>query len=135
MAETSILTDIKSMLGFADGYIAFDLDIRLWINSAFGTLHQLGVGPENGLTIANKDATWDQFLAPGPQLDLVKTYVYARTRYNFDPPGTGFHTEAAKEVIKEHEWRIREMREETEWVPPVEPPAYVPYDPFGSDLE
>lgn len=136
----SILTSIKAMLGFDEEYTAFDLDIRLWINSALATLNQLGVGPDDGLTITDKTTAWDAFVEPGPQLDLIKTYVYVRTRYNFDPPGTGFHTTATKEVMQEHEWRIREMSELKNWTPPApltpdgEDPVLDPLDPFGDSI-
>jgi len=55
---------------------------------------------------------------------MVKTYVYLRVRFIFDPPTTSYLLEAMKEQIKEFEWRLNVKREDTYWVPPV-PPATV----------
>jgi len=117
MADNSILEDVRSMLGVTG--TEFDLDIRLWINSAFSTLNQIGVGPPDGFSVADENATWDQFLVSGPMLDMTKTYIYMKVKYAFDPPGTGYHTTAAAEIIKEHEIRLSYAREETEWVAPI----------------
>ncbi len=43
--EQSILTSTKKILGIAEDYIVFDLDIMTYINAAFSTLTQLGIGP------------------------------------------------------------------------------------------
>ena len=43
--EQSILKSTKNILGIADDYDVFDLQIMTHINSAFSTLTQLGVGP------------------------------------------------------------------------------------------
>jgi hypothetical protein len=116
---TSILDSTKKSLNLAADYTAFDEDIIMHINSVFSTLNQLGVGPVEGFMIEDKDATWDAFLGSDPRLNHVKTYVYLRVRLLFDPPGTGFTTEAMKEQIKELEWRLNVQREDTEWTDPV----------------
>ena len=41
----SILTSIKKLLGIAEEYEHFDVDIIMHINAAFSVLTQLGVGP------------------------------------------------------------------------------------------
>ena len=41
----SILTSIKKLLGITEEYDHFDQDLILHINSVFGILTQLGVGP------------------------------------------------------------------------------------------
>ena len=51
---SSILTDTKKNLGIADDYTAFDQDIILHINSIFGVLNSLGIGPEEGFDISDK---------------------------------------------------------------------------------
>ena len=50
----SILTSVKKMLGIPEEYEQFDMDIIMHINSVFMILTQLGDGPEEGFTIANK---------------------------------------------------------------------------------
>ena len=119
--STSILSSTKKALNLAEDYTAFDPDIIMHINSVFSTLNQLGVGPVNGFMIEDKEATWEAFLGDDPRLNHVKTYVYLRVRMLFDPPQTGFHTEAMKEQIRELEWRLNAQREDTEWVNPLLP--------------
>jgi hypothetical protein len=116
--ESSILTSTKQMLGLPEDHTDFDLDIIMHINSVLSTLNQLGVGPEVGFMIEDKTATWGAFLGSDPRLNNVKTYVYLRVRMIFDPPNTGFTTEAMKKQIEELEWRMNVHHESTGWVPP-----------------
>ena len=120
-----ILTSTKKILGIDESYTAFDVDIMTHINSAFSTLHQLGVGPEEGFMIDDAEATWEDFLDGDNRLNSVKTYVYLKVRSVFDPPATSFHTTAIKEEIKELEWRLNTVRETDQWTPPLGGP-YVP---------
>lgn len=115
---TSILDSTKKSLNLAADYTAFDEDIIMHINSVFSTLCQLGVGPEVGFMIEDKDTTWDAFLGSDPRWNAVKSYVFLRVKLLFDPPATGFGTEAMKEQIKELEWRLNVQREDSEWVNP-----------------
>ena len=124
MAEESILNSTKKILGVDPSYEVFDLDIQTHINSAFSTLNQLGLGPEEGFAIDDETAVWQDFLQDDKRLNAVKTYVYLRTRIVFDPPTTSFHLEAVKEQIKELEWRLNVHREETGWVDPDPGPDY-----------
>jgi hypothetical protein len=123
----SILTSTKQALGLAEDYTAFDPDIIMHINSVFSTLNQLGIGPDLGFMIEDKEAFWATFLGSDPRLNNVKTYVYLRVRMLFDPPQTGFHTTAMQEQIKELEWRINVKREAEQWTNPL-PPATVVYE-------
>lgn len=117
----SILTSTKKTLNLAEDYTAFDEDIIVHINSVFSTLNQLGVGPIEGFMIEDKDPTWDAFLGSDPRLNHVKTYMYLRVRMLFDPPTTGYHTEAMQKQIEEHEWRLNVQREDTQWTEPIPP--------------
>lgn len=119
--NNSILTTTKKALNLADADTAFDMDIVMHINSVFSDLNQLGVGPDLGFMIEDKTATWDTFLGSDPRLNHVKTYVYLRVRMLFDPPQTGFHTQAMQEQITKLEWMLNVQREETEWVNPLLP--------------
>jgi hypothetical protein len=47
-----------------------------------------------------------------PILNLVKTYMFLKVRFLFDPPTTSYHLSAMKDQISEYEWRLREFREE-----------------------
>lgn len=109
--NTSILTDTKKVLGIADDYTVFDVDIIMHINSTFSSLNQLGVGPEAGFSIEDKTPTWTAFTAPENQLNMVRSYVFLSVRLLFDPPSTSFHLEAMKQQIEKFEWRLNIFRE------------------------
>lgn len=109
--ENSILTSTKKILGVDVSYTAFDLDIITHINSTFSVLNQLGVGPLDGFFIEDAEAVWDDLELPQNQLNMVRTYVYLKTRLLFDPPTTSFLIEAAQKQIEEHEWRLNVNRE------------------------
>lgn len=114
----SILTSIKKNLGLDEAYTVFDPDILIYINSAFSTLTQLGVGPAEGFMIEDKTATWDTFLGADPRLNAVKTYIQLRVRMLFDPPQTSYLVDAMQKQIQEHEWRLNVHMEETIWTDP-----------------
>ena len=116
--EQSILTSTKKVLGIAEDYTAFDLDIITHINTAFSTLTQLGVGPAAGFAIEDNVAVWTDFYADDLQYNAVKSYVFLRTRMLFDPPQTSYLITAMEKQIQELEWRLNVHREETDWVDP-----------------
>lgn len=117
----SILTSVKKNLGLDEDYTVFDSDITLYINGVFSTLHQLGIGPEDGFMIEDKTATWDDFTGGDVRYNMVRTYMYLRVRLLFDPPNTQYLVEALNNQIREHEWRMNIVRENDSWVPPVIP--------------
>jgi hypothetical protein len=127
-ASDSILSSVKKVLGIAEDYTIFDLDIILHINSALATLTQLGIGPEDGFMIEDSSTTWDQFLVDSGnriKLNNVKTYICLRVRLWFDPPQTSFMNEAFERQLSELEWRINVTRESTDWVDPDPTPDRV----------
>lgn len=107
----SILTSIKQMLGIEEEYEFFDADIIILINSALSTLTQLGVGPEEGYSIEDKESTWTDYLDSFNDINMVKTYVYLKTKLIFDTPSNSAVIEAYKSQISECEWRIRDQIE------------------------
>lgn len=124
--EDSILISTKKILGVAEEYTAFDLDIITHINAAFSTLDQLGVGPLGGFYITGPDETWDQVAVPPNQLNMMKTYVSLKVRLLFDPPTTGYLIDAMNRQITEYEWRLNVFREvELYGEPIVEPVATI----------
>ena len=102
----SILTSIKKLLGLEEDYTHFDGDITIYINSAFSTLAQLGVGPTGGFRIQDKASTWTEYVGGSLDKEFVKSYVYLKVRLIFDPPQSGFLVDAIKEQTKEIEWRL-----------------------------
>lgn len=104
----SILNTIKKALGLDPSYDVFDTDIVMHINSTFATLNQLGVGPEEGFSIEDDSATWQDFLGlvETNKLLSVKSYMYLKVRLLFDPPTTSFAIDAMKKNAEEYEWRL-----------------------------
>jgi hypothetical protein len=116
--EQSILISTKKILGIAEDYTVFDLDIITHINTAFSTLTQLGVGPAVGFMIEDETAVWDDFTVDDFQYNSVRSYVFLKTRQLFDPPTTSYLISAMERQIQELEWRLNVHREETGWVDP-----------------
>lgn len=117
----SILDGTKKALALQPDYDVFDADIIMHINSVFGTLNQLGIGPEEGFMIEGSEATWDTFLVGDKRLNPVKTYVYLRVKMLFDPPNTAYLVSAMKEQLTEMEWRLNVYRESKNFIVPPEP--------------
>lgn len=102
----SILTSIKKMLGIAEEYEHFDMDLIIHINSVLSILTQLGVGPSEGFSIQDKQTTWDEFIPSGANLELVKSFVYLKVRLLFDPPANSSVIESTNRLLSELEFRI-----------------------------
>jgi hypothetical protein len=111
MMEDNILKSTKKILSVPPDYLAYDHDILVGINSAFGSLNQLGVTPSN-LSILDDGGSWDALALSASMLNLVQAYVYLKARKFFDPPATSFHIQAIDEQIAEHEFRISVLRDE-----------------------
>lgn len=112
---SSILTTVKKVLGIDEEDTSFDLDITLHINSVLSTLNQLGVGPDEGFMIEDKEATWESFLGTDPRINNVKSYTYLKVRLLFDPPGTSFAITSIENMARELEVRINTFREAEKW--------------------
>lgn len=103
----SILLTVKKMLGIAEEYHAFDLDIIININAVFLTLNQLGVGPSTPYQITGVDETWGDFFGGQEEFMAgVQTYTYLRVRLMFDPPTNSFLVDSFQKQIQELEWRF-----------------------------
>lgn len=102
----SILTSVKKMLGIAEEYEHFDMDIIIHINSALATLTQLGVGPPEGFSITGNTDTWDEFISDENTLNSVKTYTYLKVKLLFDPPLNASVLTSMNQTISELEWRL-----------------------------
>lgn len=108
----SILTSIKKLLGITEEYEHFDQDIIMHINTVLVTLNQLGVGPEEGFRIVDKDDTWNDYLGSNMMLQgNVITFVYLSVKLLFDPPLNSAVLAANERSIRELEWRITAMAE------------------------
>lgn len=98
---------MKKLIGITEEYEHFDSDIIVYINSAFSTLTQLGVGPGEGFSITDASTTWNDYLPEGPLLSLVQSYIVKRVRLLFDSTAlTSAVSEVLKSEIAADEWRI-----------------------------
>lgn len=104
--DKSILQSIKKLLGITSDYTHFDSDIVIYINSVFMDLHQLGIGPDDGFSITDKTSNWEDFIPAGNLLNAVKTYVYLKVKFLFDPPANSSAVEALERQINRLEWRL-----------------------------
>lgn len=102
----SILTSTKKLLGITEEYEHFDADIIMHINTVLAILTQMGVGPAEGFSIADKSARWDEFISNKLYLEPVKSYVHLKVKLLFDPPLSSAVAEAIKQMISELEWRL-----------------------------
>lgn len=101
----SILNSIKKLLGITEEYMHFDKDIVLQINSAFSTLNQLGVGPEEGFSIEDASAVWSDFINDD-RLNFVKTFVQIKVKLAFDPPTSATLMDSYNRQLDELTWRL-----------------------------
>lgn len=102
---SSVLGDIKSMLGVDTSCDHFDTSIMIHINAALMNLSQLGA-VASGTHISGADTTWDEILSSHVDVEAAKTYVYFLTRLGFDPPTNSFVTNSFRNMIDEYAWRI-----------------------------
>ncbi len=100
----TILEEVKKQVGIVPDYDAFDDQLMMCINSAFATLHQLGVGPEEGFLV-EPETEWEDYISTN-RLSFIKSYVSMKVRVMFDPPTSSFALDAINKQIAEYEWRI-----------------------------
>lgn len=103
---SSILISIKKYLGIEAEYDHFDSDIIMCVNTVFGILNQLGVGPTSGFQITGNSETWNDFLGDRNDLATVKSFVYMKVKLIFDPPSNSFLIDSTNKILSELEWRI-----------------------------
>ena len=110
----SILTSIKKLLGIAEDYEHFDQDLIIHINSVLSVLTQLGVGPSEGFSIDDENATWNDFIPEDKRLSSIRSYVYMKVKLLFDPPLSSSVMESMNRMISEFEWRLNVAAEPTQ---------------------
>ncbi len=102
--STKILSSVKKLLNIEDGTTEFDMDVQSYINGAFFSLNQLGIGPTTPFSI-NSNTTWNEFQTSVPK-DVVLDYIHLKTAVIFDPPSSSAVAEAYKERLSELEFRM-----------------------------
>ena len=95
-----ILKTISKLLGIQAEEDYFNPDVVVFINRALQRLCEIGVGPNTPFRITTGLETWDDFLGSSTsKYEGVKTYIFLYTKLLFDPPSSGFVTEAIKAEI------------------------------------
>lgn len=102
----SILGTTKKLLGLDMTLTDFDVDLIVCINTAFNVLTQLGVGPTKGFMITGVSENWSDFIGDDIRLNMVKQYIFLKTRITFNPPQIGAVLTALENSIKELEFRL-----------------------------
>lgn len=110
--EDSILGTIKKMLDIYEEDTSFDVDVIMHINGALAELIHGGVGPQDGFTIEDKTATWEDFEPDKVAKSCVIEYVYCKTKLVFDPPSNSFTCEALNKRADEAYWRAYMLLDE-----------------------
>lgn len=114
----SILTSIKLKLGITEECTDFDVQLVMFINTAFSILYQIGAITNYEFYIEDETATWKDLLGESKNNEGIKTYIYAKVKMMFDPPTNGAHMEALRGVIDELEFRTpisaNDVKEEVE---------------------
>lgn len=103
----SILTETKKVIGLAEDYTAFDVDLILFINAALSTAEQAGAGLTDVISIENAETTWEELDLDTKNLSLLKNFVYLKAKLMFDPPPTSFAITAMETQIEEQAYRMR----------------------------
>lgn len=127
-ASPSILTSTKNALGLLEDDTSFDPELIMHINSVLSTFNQLGVGPDVGYAITNKEDTWADFLGTELRYNDAKQLVFYMVRMAFDPPGVGYVITAYEKVIEEMKYRLATTRDE------IVRPYVAPEEEFPDEL-
>lgn len=102
----SILTSIKKLMGLTEEYDAFDQDILILINSVLFELEQIGVKAKDGFVLSDKTAVWSDYSDDDRLLNVLKPYIYMKTKLTFDPPTSSGALDSMNRIIDRFEWRI-----------------------------
>lgn len=106
MNSTSILKDIKSLLGIPDEVKDFDPALLMHCNSVFSGLVQMGLGEDSTFFITDDTIKWFDIFDDYQNLHNIKTYIYLKVKLLFDPPANATLVSSINAQIQECEWRI-----------------------------
>lgn len=108
MDNNIILDDVKRLLNIQAEDHEFDMDILSSTNSAFFTLHQLGVGSSDSPFTITQDTPWSALTTQVPK-SVILDYLGLKVKLIFDPPSSSFVVEAYKDRLSELEFRMNIM--------------------------
>lgn len=96
MEENTILEQVKLQLGVVEDDV-FDMQIIDYINTAFFTLNQLGIGPDEPFSIRDGTELWSDF-SEDPVVEPVKVYIPLYVKSLFDVPSSYILENIRKEL-------------------------------------
>lgn len=114
MDDLSILDTTKLQCGIEPDVTDYDVEFIAHINTVFFVFQQLGLGPEEGFLIFDKNAKWGDYIGMD-QIAGVISLMGLRVRLLYDPPTTGPATEAMERRCTELEWRLNIHAEGVKW--------------------
>lgn len=103
----SILSSLKQVVIGRAEEEGFDEELKIFANSTFVVLHQLGVGPEIPFEVTDNETKWSEFSEDPAILGLTKSYLILKVRLNFDPPANATLKQAFESQADEYEWRLK----------------------------
>lgn len=102
---TSILNDVKLLVGVHSEYSEFDSQIIAAVNAELAVLHDLGVGPSRGIFITGAEETWDYITEDNVLLGFVKECIHLRVTLLFDSLQSNSMKDILTKQLDEMEWR------------------------------
>lgn len=106
MTDSSILNDIKKLLGSNENCTSFDTDIVIFVNGILATISQVGVKSNDVLQIIDGDDTWEDLFGNDERLNFIQNYIFIKAKLLFDPPTSSAVIQSFENQAKELEWRI-----------------------------
>lgn len=104
--NSSILNDVKEIVGIDVLNTAFDKQLILHINTVLRIVNQIGVGKAD-YNISNETDTWSDFLEDRLScLTDVKSYVGFKVKLMFDQTLSSIAVDTLKSLTAELESRI-----------------------------
>lgn len=105
---SSILLSVKKLLGYPPEMHEFDADMIMYINAALNALTQVGVGPPEGFIITGENETYeDMFGEDTAKYNMLKIYLFAKTKPVFETITSPSLLEALKGVADEYAFRMQ----------------------------
>jgi len=101
----SILLHTKHLLGIPNDADIFDPAVLTAINTAIFSLKQVGLVIPANFVVTGSAETWSDLLGE-TVLESVKSYIYLKTRVEFDPPSSSFLISAMQAQLDELVYRI-----------------------------
>ena len=105
---SSILSDLKPLLGIEEEYTVYDKELIAYINGFLLTAWQIGLIKDRKIVV-DENSEWSDVFVDEIS-DRCKTWLAMNVRMTFDPP-QGAAAESIRHFIDEETWRLREQVE------------------------